>query len=189
MLEKKSKGRIIELTVIEVSQWLDEFNNALGAKKILINSDFVENKFIRLLSDFKSKNVLEREELRFLARLGDIAGSIVGMSVLLPPMHGDLWGGSLLWGLDKRLHVIDWEFFKAQGLPLYDFLYFAVHPGFTIHTKNENGLFGEFMNLFHDNYFSGLICEHLKTHAKAAGVESPEVIELLLAVLLVRLSL
>ena len=186
---EKSRNRVIGRTVIEISRWLGEFHNALSTKKVVINSDVVENQFIRPLSSFKSKNILDREELKFLARLGDVAGSLAGMPVLLPPMHGDLWGGSLLWGLDKRLHIIDWEFFEPQGLPLYDFLYFAVHPGFTIHTKGENGLFGEFMNLFYDNYFSRLILEHLKAHAEAAGVESSEVIELLLATLLIWLSL
>lgn len=186
---EKSRNRVIGRTVIEISRWLGEFHNAMGTTNVVINSEFVQKQFIRPLSSFKSTNILDREELRYLARIEDIASSLKGESLMMPPVHGDLWGGSLLWGLDKGLHVIDWEFFEPQGLPLYDFLYFAVHPGFVIHSKAESGLLGEFMNLFYDNYLSRLIREHLKVQAKAAGLESIEIIEFLLSMLLIHLSL
>lgn len=186
---EKNKKKIIEETVDKISRWHDNFHKAMGVKKAPLNSAFIEKRFISSLKRLNSAPDLSSGERSFLDRLEKIAISLEGEIVSLPPVHGDLWGGSLLWGTDGKMRVIDWEFFEPQGLPLQDFLYFAIHPGFVMHNRGENGLLDEFMIIFQDNYYSGLIHEHLKTHAEAAGIESSQVIELLLAVLLVRLSL
>ena len=188
-LGKKKREKLISKTIDQLAIWLNDFQKYFNASKEVIDSGVIEERILRPLELFSTKHDLSAREQGFIEELRENAGLLEGCDILLQPAHGDLWGGSLLWGLDKRLHVIDWEFFEPQGLPLYDFLYFSVHPGFVMHNRGENGLIGEFMNLFHDNYFSGLIREHLKAHAKAADVESSEVIELLLSALLIRLSL
>ena len=186
---KKKKKKIVSETIDKLATWLNEFQKGLNPCKDLIDSNVVEEQILRPLEQFSVEHDLNAREQHFIEKLRENAGLLEDFNIPLQLAHGDLWGGSLLLEIDGAMRVIDWEFFEPQGFPLYDFLYFAVHPGFTIHSKGENGLFGEFMNLFHDNYFSELICEHLKTLAKAAGVESSEVIELLIAMLLIRLSL
>lgn len=186
---KKSKEKLLREAVAEISRWLVDFHNAIGLKKVTLDSDVVEKQFISTLRRFNFTRDLTADEQSYISRLEEIAISLEGGIVTLPPIHGDFWGGSLLWGKDGKMRVIDWEFFELQGLPLQDFLYFAIHPGFVIKNRGKNGLLGEFINLFYDNYFSELIREQLKAHTKAAGVESPEVIELLMAMVLIRLSL
>jgi len=188
-LGKKKKEKIISETIDKLAVWLNDFQKCFNPSKEIIDSGVVEERILSPLELFSAKHDLSAREQRFIEELKENAGLLEGRNISLQPAHGDLWGGSVLWGLDGTMCIIDWEFFEPQGLPLLDFLYFSVHPGFVVNNKGENGLLGEFMNLFHDNYFSGLICEHLKTHAKAAGVESSEVIELLLSIILINLSL
>ncbi len=60
-------------------------------------------------------------------------------------MHGDLWGGSILYN-GKNIWVIDWEFFTQKGVPLWDFFSFAFHIGETIHSGHN--ISSDFMNYF-----------------------------------------
>lgn len=186
---RKKKEKIISETIDKLAVWLSDFQRCFSSDKELMDSGIVDEQILNPLEYFSTKHDLSAREQCFIAELREIAGSLADRNIPLQPAHGDLWGGSLLWGLDERLHIIDWEYFKAQGLPLQDFLYFSMHPGFLLNNSSENGLLGEFVNLFYDNYFSELIREHLKVQAKDTGIESSKVIELLLAVLLIRLSL
>lgn len=188
-LGKKKKEKVISETIDKLARWLNDFQECLNSDKELIDSSMVYEQVLKPLEVFSSKYDLSAREQRFIEELKENAGLLGGRKIPLQPAHGDLWGGSLLWGTDGKMRVIDWEFFEPQGLPLQDFLYFAIHPGFVMHNRGVNGLLGEFMNIFQDNYYSRLIHEHLKAHAKDAGIESSEIIELLLSMLLIRLSL
>jgi hypothetical protein len=186
---KKQKEKLVSETTHKLVVWLNDFQTCFNQYKKLIDSDLVNERILKPLDYFCAKHDLNAGEQNVIEELRGIAGSVESKNILLQPAHGDLWGGSLLWGIDGTMRVIDWEFFEPQNLPLQDFLYFAIHPGFVVHNMGENGLLSEFMNLFQDNYYSALIREHLKVHAKAEGIESLEIIELMLAVLLVQLSI
>lgn len=58
------------------------------------------------------------------------------------PMHGDLWGGSILVS-EERTTVIDWEFFREEGVPFWDMFMYLVHPGFALNS-HKRGLLDEF---------------------------------------------
>lgn len=57
-------------------------------------------------------------------------------------MHGDLWGGSILFGGD-RISIIDWEFFSEMGVPLWDFFSIAFHAGESFNKDSS-----DFLNYF-----------------------------------------
>ena len=59
-------------------------------------------------------------------------------------MHGDLWGGSILFGGDK-ISIIDWEFFAERGVPLWDFFSIAFHAGESFYKDSS-----DFLNYFTD---------------------------------------
>jgi hypothetical protein len=52
-------------------------------------------------------------------------------------MHGDLWGGSVLYG-EERINIIDWEFFTEKGVPLWDFFSIAFHAGESFHKDSPD---------------------------------------------------
>jgi len=60
-------------------------------------------------------------------------------------MHGDLWGGSILYSKGE-IGIIDWEFFTKNGVPLWDFFSFAFHTGADI--SNKPSMSSDFMNYF-----------------------------------------
>ena len=188
-LGEKKREKIISATIDKLAVWLNEFQVCLNPDNKVIDAGMVGEWILRPLDYFCAKHDLNAREQYFTEELRENALLLEGCNIPLQPAHGDLWGGSLLLGSDDGIRVIDWEFIEPQGLPLQDFLYFAIHPGFVMKNRGKNGLLGEFMNIFQDNYYSGLIHEHLKTHAKAAGIESSEIIELLLAIILIHLSL
>lgn len=59
-------------------------------------------------------------------------------------MHGDLWGGSIMFGGD-RIGIIDWEFFVEKGVPLWDFFSIAFHAGESFYKDSS-----DFLNYFAD---------------------------------------
>ncbi len=186
---ERRKKNTIQRIVFELSNWLEDFYDAMEVKKSMVTSSILQKRFFRPLNQFRSLHTLTKEERLYLSQIADRAGSLEGNMICFPPIHGDLWGGSLLCGADGQLWIIDWEFFKPAGLPLQDILCFAMHPGFPVHNHSANGMLGEFMNLFHDSYFTHIIITSLHKHARAAGLNSPEFIEMLFALTLIKLSL
>jgi len=60
-------------------------------------------------------------------------------------MHGDLWGGSILYDGDI-IGIIDWEFFSKRGVPLWDLFSLVFHAGDSITSKDT--AVSDFMNYF-----------------------------------------
>ncbi len=185
---RKKKEKIISETMDKLAVWLSDFQRCFSSDKELMDSGIVDEQILKPLEYFSIKHDLSAREQRFIAELREIAGSLADRNIPLQPAHGDLWGGSLLWGLDERLHIIDWEYFKAQGLPLQDILCLAIHPGFVTPSKGGDGMQGEFMNLFEESYFAEAVRYVVWEQAQAAGVDSVESIQIFLALALISLS-
>lgn len=183
-----SGKKIISTTMNNLLRWLDDFYKAFGTKKATLNSDFIGKHILNPIGIFESQNRLDSSEKRFLLRLKEKARLLEGKTINLVHLHGDLWGGSVLLGIDGRLKVIDWEFFERYGFPLQDFLYFAMHPGFIIHRSRKNGMLYEFMNLFQESFFTDIIRDYLSEQRGNYGIDSKEFIEIILALVLITLS-
>lgn len=185
---ERRKKIIVQKKAFELSRWLEDFYEVMETKKSPVTPAVFEKFFINPLNKFKSAHDLTFREKKYLSQIEDAARLLQSKQIVFPPVHGDLWGGSLLCGADDRLWIIDWEFFEPIGLPLHDLICFAVHPGFPINSHNGNGMRGEFMNLFRDSYFTDIVITFLHQHAQAAGLE-PQFIELFFVLTLIKFSL
>ena len=105
-------------------------------EKYIISSFEIFNKSINLATLYPSK----------LAKLKKYASKIKNKPFASVPMHGDLWGGSILINGNEAT-IIDWEFFQTVGIPLWDLFMYFIHPGFTIKGRNR-GLFSEFCTFY-----------------------------------------
>jgi len=122
-----------------------------------------------------------------IGELRDLNGSADETQFPLVPAHGDFWGGSLLFGMDQRWHIIDWEFFQPAGLPLHDYFMLAVHPGISLGVKNGS-LSAEFAACFEDSAFTRLIQEQTGELAGQLNLNSQQV-KILFRVFLIDMSL
>jgi thiamine kinase-like enzyme len=58
------------------------------------------------------------------------------LNIVKAAQHGDFWHGNILFDpKTNELHVIDWEYYKENSNPLYDFVYFVVR---TMKLPNES---------------------------------------------------
>jgi len=187
---ERGKKVIIQKIIFEMSNWLENFYKTMEVQKTVVTGSMVRKHFIGPLNQFKSFHVLTGDESKYLSWIESMARSLEGHRIAFPPVHGDLWGGSLLCGADDQLWIIDWEFFEPVGLPLQDFFCFAAHPGFQVHNHGGTGkgMLDEFMNLFHDSYFTDIIITYIYKHALEAGLEK-SFIEMFFALTLIKLSI
>jgi len=94
------------------------------------------------LENFEKTNRLVELYLHRFNKLKDTTVKMNNKNIASIPMHGDLWGGSILMNGNEAA-VIDWEFFQDAGMPLWDLFMFFIHPGFVLKGHNK-GLFSEF---------------------------------------------
>ncbi|MBN2372454.1 hypothetical protein JXL19_01520 [bacterium] len=186
---KKTKKKIIVKAVEEVSCWLSRFYIEMGVKTVCLQDVDIHDFFLKPIDAFVQRINLSGTERKAISDFKDMAKSLKGTNIKFVPEHGDFWGGSILLGTDGRLKIIDWEFFNPCNLPLQDFLNLAVHPGFVISNNKENGLLGEFMNLFSDSYFPEIIGSFFWEKVRFFGLDSAECVELIFALFLIKLSL
>lgn len=186
----KSKERLIRETVDAVARWIESFQSAFNSKLRRLSASEVEKHWLAPLRTFAERHgPLAKTERAFLGACTEAAESLKERRIALPPVHGDLWGGSVLWGLDDGMRIIDWEFFQPRGLPMQDLIYFAIHPGFALRGKEDDGILAEFKNLFYENIFVSTMRGHLQKQAAAAGLEGADIIMMVIGVVLARLSL
>ena len=186
----KSKERLIRETVDAVVRWIESFQNAFNSKPRRLSASEVEKHWLAPLRTFAERHgLLSKTEKAFLGACTEAAESLKDRRIALPPVHGDLWGGSVLRGLDGGIRIIDWEFFQPRGLPVQDLIYFAIHPGFALRGKEDDGLLAEFKNLFYENVLVSTIRGRLQKQAAGAGLNGADTIKMVIGVLLAKLSL
>lgn len=95
------------------------------------------------IEDFRRSESGKRYSLK-LDNLMTYAGRMLKDKLNAVWMHGDLWGGSILFGGGK-ISIIDWEFFTERGVPLWDFFSIAFHAG-----ESFNKDASDFLNYFAD---------------------------------------
>jgi hypothetical protein len=143
----------------------------------------VENLLRERLRQFQKIAPEEMWESPAIQDLRDFVGNADGSAFPLVPAHGDFWGGSLLYGMDQRWHVIDWEFFQPAGLPLLDYFMLAVHPGVCLGAK-KGSLSAEFAACFEDTTFTRLIREQVTALGGKLNLNSRQMKSLFLVFLI-----
>jgi len=186
----RCKERLIRETVDAVARWLESFQHAFDLKpRRLSGSEVDENWLVPLRTFAERRGPLEKTEQAFLGECAEVAEGLKEVPISLSMVHGDLWGGSVLRGLDGGMRIIDWEFLQPHGLPAQDLIYFAIHPGFALRGKENDGLLAEFKNLFHENVLVSSIRGHLGKQLAVAGLNGAAAIKMVIGVVLIKLSL
>jgi len=125
-----------------------------------------------LINFEKSSELVKHYPHRF-NQLKDAAIKIKHKNLASTPMHGDLWGGSILMN-GKQATVIDWEFFQEKGMPFWDFFMFLIHPGFVFKSKNK-GLCSEFQAFLDHNKGSNKTNQILQNHAAKLNINNEDI--------------
>ena len=134
------KKRDLYLVILEICEnILGEFNSQ---EELLNSSEFMDY-FYNPIEVFRRSESGKRYSLR-LDNLMKYADRMLKDKLNAVWMHGDLWGGSILFGGDK-ISIIDWEFFTERGVPLWDFFSIDFHAGESFNKDSS-----DFLNYFAD---------------------------------------
>ncbi|MFZ5516794.1 MAG: phosphotransferase family protein [Candidatus Zhuqueibacterota bacterium] len=150
-------------------RWLVKLINSARVKYKKLDKNDIENLLIRKIRLFQDTYTYKKQGS--LVGLEKFAEKLEGSEFPLVPGHGDLWGGSLLWGIHKQWTIIDWEFFSINAMPFFDFFMLAVHPGICF-TKKKCCLLDEFTSCFLDNPHTRLVRYSLTALAERLKVEA-----------------
>ena len=105
-------------------KWLIEFQNS--TKKGFWNFEDLE-KESKNLSDHLSEICLPIEtRLRVSENLQLFLKHLEKVRIEKTSEHGDFWSKNILLDESRKIYVIDWEFFKEEGNPLFDFCFFII---------------------------------------------------------------
>ena len=182
---KRRRYRILAEAVSEAGAWLSKFIEAIGVEWITLGDEEIEILLLDPIRSFRARVDLDPSEQRMLDELeGDIAGWR-GASIPLVAGHGDLWGGSLIWGRDG-MGVVDWEFFQRRSLPLFDLFMLAVHPGVALN-RDGGVLLDEFVGCFEESAFSAQVRKSVGALSQKLRLDE-DMIPVLFLIFLVSLS-
>ena len=183
---KRKRYHLLAESVSTTTEWLSNFITELGVEHRKLSADDVEHWFLNPLRQLAQEETLGPWERRLLAQLEERVNSLVGRELPFVASHGDFWGGSLLWGTDKKMRVVDWEFFQPKSLPLFDLFMLAVHPGVALNSDGCN-LVSEFSMCFEENPHSKQVRHSLKKFSEQLGAQK-DILELLFQFFLIRMS-
>jgi len=172
-VEKPIKGR--HLNPYDLSEsltglnWLLDFQDRTTSKSPFDDSDMIIQTVSQHCSSSRAKE-LQKQIRGFFALCSDLNLSSCAE-------HGDFWSGNIL--IDgTAAFVLDWEFFKQVGNPLFDFCYFLVANARHDHKLFEEGrrdhkVFEE--NLFGDTNYSKTVSKLVSYFCRRKNLP-PEVV-------------
>jgi SAM-dependent methyltransferase len=119
--------RINPLSIVEAMlavEWLLDFQNKTSTTIMTQDDVSLEIGEIRKgLSDLPIFDTVDIEKW-----LNDYQILSQKIKIVKSAQHGDFWHGNILFDpKTKELHVIDWEYYKENSNPLYDFVFFVVN--------------------------------------------------------------
>jgi SAM-dependent methyltransferase len=105
-------------------EWLFDFQNKTRTTKMTQEDVSLEIADIRRgLSKLPMFNAVEEDIEKWL---NDYQILSQKLNIVKSAQHGDFWRGNILFDpKTKQLYVIDWELYKENSNPLYDFVYFV----------------------------------------------------------------
>jgi ubiquinone/menaquinone biosynthesis C-methylase UbiE len=126
-LEDWVPGRRINPLSIEEAmlavEWLFDFHNK--TRTTIMTQEYVSLEIAEIrrgLADLPMFNSADIEK-----SLNDYQILSQRLNIAKSAQHGDFWHGNILFDPKiKEVHVIDWEYYKENSNPLYDFVFFVV---------------------------------------------------------------
>ena len=156
-------GRRINPLLIEEAmlavEWLFDFQNKTKTTTMTQEDVSLEIAEIRRgLSDLPMFNAVDVEKW-----LNDYHMLSQKLNITKTAQHGDFfWGNILFDPKTKQLHVIDWEYYKENSNPLFDFVYFVI-TAMKLPYDSANGFRN---NLSDDGILSPMVLRALIARAK-----------------------
>jgi ubiquinone/menaquinone biosynthesis C-methylase UbiE len=107
-------------------EWLINFQNQSIESKM--NKEFIINNVSEMSANIKS--IVELDITRLQKFIDAYKSYLLGHHLNISPEHGDFWHGNILIDnkdVKNRVSIIDWEYYKYQGDPLFDFVFFIIN--------------------------------------------------------------
>jgi thiamine kinase-like enzyme len=147
-VEKPLKGRHVNPYDFDESlaavKWLFDFQDRTVSRTSFDDSDSVIRKVSQHCSPSKAKEL--REHIKGFFDL------CTDLDISSCAEHGDFWSGNIL--IDATtVYVLDWEFYRKVGNPIFDFCFFLI-----ANARHDHKLFEEGRRdhkLFEENLFGG----------------------------------
>ena len=111
-----------EQTTLAV-EWLFDFQNK--TKTTIMTEEDVSLEIAEIRRGLSNLPMFDRVDVE--KWLNDYHILSQKLNIVKAAQHGDFWHGNILFDpKTKKLHVIDWEYYKENSNPLYDFVYFIM---------------------------------------------------------------
>jgi len=115
-----------------VCDWLIEFHTITKSGEVILDPDSLKKYFTPLYNAIESY-VKEDNEKTIMSKLDNLKSSVQGKTIPMVLMHGD-FGPPNIYLDGNTVIVLDWEWAKEQGEPLYDLYYFLSHYMFLVYS-------------------------------------------------------
>ena len=183
---KKRKYSVLDEGIEFAYDWLSKLIEVAGIDFKILEHKVIDNLFLRKIKLYRDTFSKTFMNSGYLMELEKSAEKMEGQKFPIVAGHGDFWGGSLLQGLNRQWHIIDWEFYKSKSIPFFDHFMLAVHPGLCIGAKNCS-LVDEFSMCFLDNQHTRLIKHSFTVLTDIMNVEQ-SLIEFMFLMFLISMS-
>jgi ubiquinone/menaquinone biosynthesis C-methylase UbiE len=95
---------------------------------------------------------------KFADQLKELARILSTMRVIRCSEHGDFWPANILFSNTGGVLVLDWEFYKVSGNPLFDFCFFLINVA-----SRPSGELSFSKNFLGTGDYSGILRENVRT--------------------------
>ena len=184
---KKRKYSVLDEGIEFAYDWLLKLIEVVRIDFKRLDHHDIDNIFLRNIKLYRDNFSETFINSGCLTELEKYAEKMEGQKFPFIAGHGDFWGGSLLQGINKQWHIIDWEFYQTKSMSFFDHFMLAVHPGFCIGAKNCS-LVDEFSLCFLDNKHTQRIKGSLAVLTAKMDVEK-NLIEFMFMMFLISMSL
>jgi len=144
--------------------WLIDFQNKNQLAPMTKNEKILEvNKIKSVLEETPHLNTTQNKKW-----IDQYQSYVETLEINKTPEHGDFWHGNILFEpKTHKMRVIDWEYFRKEGNPLFDFI-FLLLKGMKVTSKNIE----EFKsNLYGSGEFTPILTELKNKINKHFGFE------------------
>jgi len=131
LLSSSKRKKLYEDGLVFVTDYCKSLPVGPQIDDVLFNEYFIEpisfakkNDFLNDFTKRIDKQALILESIKF-----DLRSTIC---------HGDLWGGSILVDKKGNKSIIDWEFFRQEAVPIWDYFMYMIRPGFIFNPRKSS---------------------------------------------------
>lgn len=166
----KTRERIVRRTYGDIEEWLAKLAQPIRSGAPVWDHGVLSAQFRASIDEFRKSFKMDSVESDYLSGLRTAIDHMRGLQMPRAPNHGDLAAGAVL-VRSKGIGVIDWEYYCAEGLPLFDSLMAVIQTGFSLSKPHETlTLLDQFKMSFESNWFSEMATQWLRSGCRRFGL-------------------